>query len=186
MGSVDDIGHLLGFRLIRMISEPTTVFLGFLWFSHAFIVNQNGHGKQKWNHQSCLSPSLAFSSKTLQPFQTLTDLLKGISSGKPCKIGWRPCANFAANQASDLKEVSGFWWILWFAFIPCVQASGQTWKICVRARVKTSHLRCCVGKLLSKLGAAGPAHLVSVVKLSIVFWQISLAHVLFETHFITI
>ena len=83
-------------------------FLGFLWFSHAFIVNQNGHGKQKWNHQSCPSPSLAFSSKTLQPFQTLTDLLKGISSGKPCNIGWRPCANFAANQASDLQEVSGF------------------------------------------------------------------------------
>lgn len=59
--------------------------------------------------------------------------------------------------------------------------------ICARTCVKTSHLRCCVGKLLSKLGATGPAHLVSVVmKLSIVFWPISLAHVLFETHFITI
>ena len=155
-------------------------FLGFLWFSHAFIVNQNGHGKKKETTSPVRHRVSLFPQKRFNLFKPWPTCWKEYHRENPAKLDEDHVPILLQIKQVTCKRCQDFDGFCGLPlFLACrLQAKHEKY-MCARV--------CETIPSSTKLGATGPAHLVSVVmKLSIVFWQISLAHVLFETHVITI
>ena len=175
------IGHPLGFRLIRMISEPTTVtfldsydfLMPLLWIKMDMV--------KKIKPPVLSVTESRFFLKNASTFSNLDRLVERNIIGKtPAKLDEDHVPILLQIKQVTCKRCQDFDGFCGLPlFLACrLQAKHEKY-MCARV--------CETIPSSTKLGATGPAHLVSVVmKLSIVFWQISLAHVLFETHVITI